>query len=132
MPQEDLDLVRRWWEGLERGELRLDCCDPDIEVRNLVEGPDTGPYHGHDGVRLWWGQINDAFEDLRVELLDLIEVGDRRVVTAQRYAGHFRHTGIEFDFVWGSVLSVGAGKLTLAVGYSSPGKANRAAGLSRP
>ncbi len=131
MSQENVEVVRRWWDGLAHGELRLECCDRDIEVRNLVEGPDTGLYLGHDGVRLWWEQITDAFEDLKVELLELIDVDDQRVVSVQRYTAKFRHTGIDFDFLWGSVLFLNEGRMISAVGYVSPGEAKRAAGLNK-
>lgn len=131
MSAENLELVRRWFEGFVRGELTLEICDPEIEIRNWAEFPITGPYLGHEGVRRWWDDIADAFEDLQYELLELIDVGDDRVVTVQRFVGRFRLTGIEVDFTWGAVVTVREGRIASAIGYPSPGRAKKAAGLRR-
>jgi hypothetical protein len=96
MSAENVELVRRWFEGLGRGELTLEICDPEIEIRD-------------------W----------------LIDVGDDRVVTVQRFVGRFRLTGIEVDFVWGAVVTISEGRIASAIGYPSPGRAKKAAGLSR-
>ncbi len=134
MPERDanVELVRRWFRGFERGELGLDLCHPEIEIRNWAEFPITGPYHGHDGVRRWWDDIGDAFDDLQWELVELTDAGDGRVVTVQRFEGRFRLTGIDVDFAWGAVISIRDGKIASAAGYASPGRAKQAAGLQRP
>ncbi len=43
----NVDLVRRWFKGLERGELSPEICDEEILIRNWDESPIRGPYHGH-------------------------------------------------------------------------------------
>jgi ketosteroid isomerase-like protein len=126
---DDVRLVREWFLGFERAELGLEICDPAIEIRNWAEFPITGPYRGHDGVRGWWNDIDEAFEGLSWELLDLIDVGDGRVVTVQRFTGRFRLTGIETSFAWGAVITVKEGKIAAAMGYPSPRQAKEAAGL---
>lgn len=91
---ENSELVRRWFRGLERAELGLDLCDHAIEIRNWAEFPITGPDRGHEGVRRWWDDIGDAFENLDWELLDVVDAGDERVVTAQaRSRGGERRSG---------------------------------------
>ena len=132
MSAENLELVRRWFRGFERAELGLDLCDPAIEIRNWAEFPITGPYVGHKGVRQWWDDVGDAFENLDWELLEVIDVDDERVVTVQRFTGRFRLTGIDVDFAWGAVIAVSDGKIASATGYASPGRAKKAAGLKPP
>ncbi|MGH2960718.1 MAG: nuclear transport factor 2 family protein [Solirubrobacterales bacterium] len=127
---ENVKLVRRWFEGFRVGEVSPDICDPEIEIRNWKESPSPGPYRGHEGLRRWWNDVEDAFEDMHFELVDAIDVGDERVVTVQRIVGRFRLTGIEVDHIWGAVVSVRQGKIASAVGYASPGRAKRAAGLA--
>jgi hypothetical protein len=51
-------------------------------------------------------------------------------VTVQHIVGRFRLTGIELDHVWGAMVSVRRGKIASAIGYASPGRAKRAAGLA--
>ena len=129
MSEGKLAPVRRWFDGLRNGDPLPEICHPEIEIRNWAESPAAGPYHGHDGVRLWWSDVQDSFEHVRFELVDVIDAGDERVVTVQRLVGRFRLTGIDLDHTWGSVVTVRGGKIASAVGYSSPARAMRAAGL---
>ena len=129
MSAEDVDLVRRWFDGLERDELSLELVAPDVEIRNWDEFPIKGPYAGHDGVRRWWNDISDAFEHSEWELREAIDAGAGRVVTVQRFRGRFRLTGIETDFHWGSVITIADGVITSATGYASPSAAKEAAGV---
>ena len=130
MAADDVELVRRWFDGLRRGDVSPDLCNADIEIRNWRESPNPGPYHGHDGVRRWWQDTQDAFEDVRFELVDVLDLGEGRVLTTQRIVGRFRLTGIDLDHHWGSIVSVREGKIASAVGYVSVGSARRAAGLA--
>ncbi len=124
-----VDVVRRWFAALERGDPAPEMCDPDIEIVNWAEAPSPGPYFGHDGLRQWWADIADSFEGVRVELTAVDALDGERAVTAQRLVGTFRLTGIELDVPWGSVISVRDGRILAATGYSSPARARRAAGL---
>jgi ketosteroid isomerase-like protein len=132
MAQANVDLVRQWFAGLARGELSPEICDEAILIRNWDESPIRGPYHGHEGLRRWWADFDDAFEDVHVELKEAIPVDDERVVTAQHVVGRFRLTGIEVDGPFGAIVTVRDGKILSAIGYASPGRAKKAAGLRRP
>jgi ketosteroid isomerase-like protein len=126
---EEVDVVRRWLDALERGDPAPEMCDPEVEIVNWAESPIPGPYYGHDGVRQWWNDIADAFEGVRFHFMQIERIDAEWVVTAQRLVGTFRLTGIEIDAPWGSVISVRDGKILKAVGYSSPRAARRAVGL---
>jgi ketosteroid isomerase-like protein len=127
--EESLEVVRRWFSALEDGNPAPEMCDPEIEITNWAESPVTGPYRGHEGVARWWEDVTDAFQEFRWELTSIEAVDDRRCVTVQRIAGRFRHTGIDLDFTWGAIITVRDGKILSAVGYASPRRARRAAGL---
>jgi ketosteroid isomerase-like protein len=122
-------VVRRWFDSLEKGDPAAHMCDPEIEISNWAESPVTGPYRGHEGVKRWWEDVVDAFQEFRWELLSIEPVDDRRCVTVQRIEGRFRHTGIETGFTWGAITTVRDGKILSAQGYASPRRARRAAGL---
>jgi ketosteroid isomerase-like protein len=130
MAPDDVALVERWFEGLRRGELNRELCDPEIVIRNWAESPVLGPYHGHDGVERWWVDLAEAFEEMRFELKETTDLGDGRVLTEQRIVGRFRLTGIELDSEWGSIIAVGDGKILSATGFASPNRARKAAGLA--
>jgi ketosteroid isomerase-like protein len=127
----DVELVRRWFAGLARGDPSPELCDPEIVIRNWDESPVRGPYRGHDGLRQWWADFAEVFEDVRLELKEAIDLGDGRVVTTQHVVGRFRLTGIEVDGPFGSIVTVRDGKIVSAHGYEGPGRAKKAAGLRR-
>jgi ketosteroid isomerase-like protein len=131
MPR-DAEVVRRWFDCFAAGSPGVELCDPKIRIDNLAEFPVTGPYHGHDGVRRWWGDLLDAIDGLQVHLRTLVEVDETQVVTSQRLVGRFRHTGIDIDAPWASVISVEDGKIVRAVGYGSRREAYEAAGFPGP
>jgi ketosteroid isomerase-like protein len=127
-----VELVKRWFDGFERGELSPELCDPEIVIRNWDESPVRGPYRGHEGLPQWWADFAEVIEDARIQLKEAIDLGDGRVVTSQHLVGRFRLTGIEVDGAWGAIVTVREGKILSAVGYATPGQAKKAAGLSRP
>ena len=44
------------------------CCDPSVEVHTVIAEIGGGVYHGHDGVRRWQRDVEDAWgEDIRFE-----------------------------------------------------------------
>jgi ketosteroid isomerase-like protein len=126
---DNVETIRRWFDALRRGDPAPEMCDPEVEIRNWAEAPITGPYVGHEGVRQWWDDVSDAFEDVHLELLDVEPIDDVRCVTVQRLVGNFRLTGIEVSGAWGAIVSVRQGKVLSAIGYATPRRARRAAGL---
>jgi ketosteroid isomerase-like protein len=129
MSRETAETVRQWFGRLADGDAGADLCSAEVRIDNVAEFPITGPYHGHDGVRRWWSDLRDAIDELRIELEELVEVDDERVLTTQRMVGRFRHTGIELDALWASIVWVRRGKIVRAAGHSSRRGAFRAAGL---
>ena len=60
--------------------------DPSVEYR--ARGDSSAPdldadLHGHDGYLQVWRYSLDAFEDIRFEPEELLDLGDRLLVTAQ-------------------------------------------------
>jgi hypothetical protein len=73
--------------------------------------------------------IDDAFEDVSMQLQDVEAIDEDRCLTVQRLVGRFRTTGIAVDGAWGAIVTVRRGKTLSAVGYATPRRAKRAAGL---
>ena len=70
MSQENLELVRRWFEFLAGGELPLHLVVEDVEIDNIKGFPVQGPYNGHSGMRAWSSDLAEACETFRIELID--------------------------------------------------------------
>ncbi|HEX6116634.1 MAG TPA: nuclear transport factor 2 family protein [Solirubrobacterales bacterium] len=133
MSEENVELVRRWWEVFnEDGMPPLALCDEEVEIRNPPDFPVRGLYEGHDGVRRWRDQVFDIFDGPRVEPEDIVDVhGDgTTVLMLLRATGTARYTGIEVDYEWAAVWTIRNGKLLRAQGYLSRDEAVKAAGLS--
>ena len=129
MSDESVETVRRWFNALAEGDPAPEICDPEIEIRNVDEFPIPGPYFGHDGLTQWWSDVADAFEEVHFELQDIEAIDEQRCLTVQRLVGKFRTTGIEVDGGWAAIVTVRNGRILSAVGYATPRRARRAAGL---
>ena len=133
MSQEKVEIVRRWWEGFnEDGMPPLDLCDERIEIRNPPDFPVRGSFHGPQGVRDWRDQTFEALDNVSVEVEEIIDVpGDgETVLMLLRLRATARHMGIEVEYPWAAIWTIGEGKLVLAQGYLSRQEALEAAGLS--
>src|SRR5215217_3694605 len=99
MSQENVEVVRRLWASFDRGDVRLDLCDEQIELRNVAEFPVADEYHGHDGVRQWATDLWEVFSEFHNELEEEIEAADgESLVSVLRTRGRMRHTGLKADF----------------------------------
>lgn len=125
-----VDVVRRWFAALAAGDPAPELCDSEVEIRNWAEFPIPGPYFGQDGVREWWADVDDAFDDMHFELESIEPIDDRSCLITPRVVGRFRLTGIDVDASWGAIVTVRDGKILSAIGYASPRRARRAAGLN--
>jgi ketosteroid isomerase-like protein len=130
MVGENLEIVRRAFEDLRRDEYEGGVWDPDVEVINAAGWVIETAYRGHAGLHRWWDDLAEAFADFSIELDETLEVDEARVLTTQRFVGHFRATEIPFDGRWASILWIRDGRIVRAEGYLSKRRAMRAAGLA--
>jgi ketosteroid isomerase-like protein len=87
MASDQVELVREALDAYRAGgiEALLEYTAPDIEWHTGGTFVDEGTCRGHDEVRRYLGAMEDAFEGLRVDPLELIDAGDAVV-------GHTRDT----------------------------------------
>jgi len=126
MEERNAEVVVRWCEAIERGDLGEELWDADLEIVNAEGWALEATYRGHDGLRRWWSDLEEAFSDFAMEVEEITPFDDERVLTVQRFVGRFRATGIPFDGPWASVITVRAGRIVHAVGYLTKGRALRA------
>jgi ketosteroid isomerase-like protein len=119
MAGENLEVVRRAFEDIRSGEYEGGAWDPDVEVVNAAGWVIETSYRGHAGLRQWWDDLAEAFGDFGLELDDVMEVDEERVLTTQRFVGHFRATEIPFDGAWASILWIRDGRVVRAEGHLS-------------
>ena len=62
--------------------------DPDVEIEWVDTSPESGSYHGHDGLLQAFNTWLESFEEFYVEPTEFIDAGDDVVVlTVQRGKG---------------------------------------------
>ena len=131
MSQENVDVVRRSLEAYADGDLEemLEFVDPDGELHSAIIGGAEGKvYRGHEGFRRWFAESREIFEELKIELTEYRDLGDRVVAFGQIHA-RGRESGLELDTATGWVFTVRRGKVVRAEGFLSRADALAAAGL---
>jgi ketosteroid isomerase-like protein len=132
MSQENVEVVRRSVEAFTAGDVEtmLAHADPDGELHSAIIGGAEGRvYRGHNGLRQWFADSMESFEELRTELTEFRDLGDRVVAFGHIHA-RGRESGLELDTETGWVFTVRKGKFVRAEGFLSRTEALEAAGLS--
>jgi ketosteroid isomerase-like protein len=135
MSQENLEIVRRVYASDRRGDRLawLALIDPQVEwdtTRLASEGiTATGLYRGHEGVRQWFSQWNEAWQDSQFALDELIEAGEEVVAVVTR-TGRGRVSGVEVQTQGAVVWTIRGGKVARAVLFPTRVEALEAVRLS--
>jgi len=129
MSRENVDVVRRafayevYGEG-DRAEAEA-LFDPHIPIVPAEEGPSYGIDAIRDNFEHWKG----AWDELEVEVEDVIEVGEDRVLLTAHHRGRGRGSGIEVDTRLYSIYTLREGKVLRTDEYADRAEALEAAGL---
>ena len=88
MSQENVELAHRAIDAFNRRDLGayLALNDPEVEFTPYevwVQGGE--PYRGHAGVRRWWEESFAVLPDLRAEVNEIRDFGDRTFVRGRLY-----------------------------------------------
>ena len=131
MSQENVEIVQRALEAYSRGDLEemLPHLDSEVEWHSaIVGGAEGNTYYGHEGFRSWFAEWFESFDELRTELSEFRDLGDR-VVAFGRVQARGRESGAKMDSPTGWVFTVRRGKVARAEGFLSREQALKAAGL---
>jgi ketosteroid isomerase-like protein len=117
--EENVEIVRRFFQGFAEGEPSLEMLAPNVTMTNLAEFPIKGPYEGHEGIRQWWADLTEVIDGFDVEGEKFAAPDDEHVVTLQRMTGTFRSTGLPADERWAGLHRIDNGLIVEATGYAS-------------
>jgi ketosteroid isomerase-like protein len=87
MSEENVEKVRRGFAAYNHGDLEeaLGLWAPDaVWDWSNSRGFDAGVFRGRDEIRAFWERFRAAFEEVRNELVELLEVDDDLVVVDNR------------------------------------------------
>jgi ketosteroid isomerase-like protein len=114
MSEQSLGVVRRAYEAAARGDMEgfLGVMDPDVEWdMTRVDFPAADVRHGPEAVRRHLRSWIGAFEDYRLELGELEEVGDEDVIAVFSEHGAGRSSGIRSELQAVAVWKVRGGRV---------------------
>ena len=132
MSQENVEIVRQSLEAYAAGDMEemLSYVDPEGELHSAIIGGAEGKvFRGHDGFRRWYAESMESFEELRTELTEYRDLGDRIVAFGHIHA-RGRGSGLEVDSPTGWLFTVQRGKVVKAEGFLNRAEVLEAAGLS--
>src|SRR3954469_10186477 len=97
MSEQNVEIVRRFVESGARGEWDslADLVDPSVEQHGSVGGLDEGRVlRGLSQIRQDYETVEQTWDEHRIELQELIDVGDRVVAMLREYQ-RGRQSGVE-------------------------------------
>jgi ketosteroid isomerase-like protein len=134
MSQENVETFMRAVEAINRGDVEtvLQELDPAIEwhmaIQELVGGV-AGVYHGHDGVREYFRDMDDAFAEVELDYTEVRDLGDRVLATGS-FRTRGRHSGAVIESPVAALVDVDDdSKATRVLTYLDLKEALEAAGL---
>jgi ketosteroid isomerase-like protein len=92
------ELVKRGYAAWNRGDIEgvLSFLDPQIEWRGYTHIPESGTLEGRDEVKAWLERFLDAWEQLEIEVTELIDAGEQ-VVALVRFRGSGKGSGVPVE-----------------------------------
>ena len=132
MSQENVEIVRRGIDAYNRGDieaaLALWSSDAVWDWSNS-RGFDAGVFRGHDEIRAFWQRFRAAFEEVRFELFDVLEVEDGLLIVEN--VAHLRgRDGVRVQARSAWLVTTRDGEQTSLTLYQTKQDALEAAGLS--
>ena len=89
-------IFRRSMDAYSRGDFDAALVDFDPEVEWIVHlslAPDATTYHGHEGVKRFWGTWADAISGMELDVEECRLVGEGRVLAIVRALGRGAGSG---------------------------------------
>jgi ketosteroid isomerase-like protein len=115
------EIYARWAEGRSAAALIAN----DVEYVNPPDAVEPGVRIGRSA----FGAIRDAYDDLRVEPLEVIDAGGDEVLVIARITAKGRGSGVEVDWRQGYVWTIRDGVAVRFRWFSDPSEARAVVGL---
>jgi ketosteroid isomerase-like protein len=132
MSQENVELVRRYYEAFAQGgfDRLMEYWSDDLDHRAAKDGvDDPGPIRGKNAMRKHIGDWIDTFDEFWFEAVELIDAGEDTVVAVERFGGRAKLSGVETDQLGAVVFTIREGKIARCREYATRAEALEAIGL---
>lgn len=134
MSETDVDVVRSLAEAFNRRDVEafLELCDRGIEWFPAVSGGVEGrSYRGLDGMRAYFDDVADAWEQFEFEEGEYRDLGERVLALGEMHA-RGRGGGVSLDQPAALVFELHAGKCLRARSFTSHEEGTEAAAREDP
>jgi ketosteroid isomerase-like protein len=135
MSQGNVEIVRRVYEAAAQqdSEAVLALYDPQVELdstRLQIVGEAGAVHHGHEGMRRFFREWHDAWENIEYDYDELIDAGHDKVVSVVTRRARGRASGAEVELRVALVWTLTGGKVARVVWFPSRDEALQAAGFA--
>jgi len=131
MSRENVEIVRRMIAAFVEGDYErlVELFDSEIEYDVSRTSPESRVAHGHEELAEVIEQWLATWEDHRLELVELIDAGDERVLGLMREHGKMKGSDTWVEHQVGVLFTVRDGRITRYEEYPDKAGALEAAGL---
>jgi ketosteroid isomerase-like protein len=132
MSQDNVAIVKRGIDAFNHRNVDVlaTLVTPDFAWFPALPGTVEGDgYRGRDGIEMYFEEISNTWEELRVLGGEFRDLGDR-VVVLGRTEVRGRGSGVEVDAPFGATCDLRGGQMWRVRAYLDHGEALRAAGMS--
>jgi ketosteroid isomerase-like protein len=133
MSQENVEVVEAAWNAFAQAGLDAVAAywTEDVDHRAIEGAPDDrGPMHGKDALRAYYQDWLDTFDDIKNEVVELIDAGGDQVIAVLDASGRAKLSGIETKLTYAVVYTIRDRKIARGREYAARKEALEAAGLS--
>jgi ketosteroid isomerase-like protein len=97
MSEKSVEMARVFTDAFNARDVEalIACCDPSVEFHSTFAAVGPAVYHGHDELRRWYRDLEDAWGDIRSELEALFDLGDSTVLVFTVLHGRGKQSGAE-------------------------------------
>lgn len=133
MSLRNVELHRRVYEAFNARDVDalLTLCDPSIEVRSVFSEVGGAVYYGHEGVRRWQADLEDAWgADIRVDAEAYFDLGEHALAFDVMH-GRGRQSSVDVALPGAAVTRWRSGRCLSFTAYANRDEPLRDLGVSR-
>ena len=101
---------------------------PEFELEEAAEVPDPASYTGRDAFIANMAKLEESFEELRLDPLEVVDLGEKIVVVVSM-SGRGRGSSAPVEMTFAQLWSLRDGKAVSLCDYATKAEALQAAGL---
>ena len=132
MSQANVELVRLAVDATNRRDLAtLDAIwSEEGEFHSTFAASEGRVFRGRQGIRDYFDTLGEVFDDMQIEIEEITDVGEDRLVVELRVSGRGKGSGVNVEQRNGQVWTIVDGKVARIDSYMNSTDALEAVGLS--